>query len=59
MLTGLVVSLFFVNYGFEDNYLDVDIQQNNNVNNPINYKEKIDKLRKKYKNDDVVGILLS
>jgi len=57
MLTALVISLFFTNYSFDDYYLDVDIKQNNNVNNPINYKEKIDKLRKKYKNDDVVGIL--
>lgn len=37
--------------------VDVDINRNNNVNNPINYEETINKLRDKYRNDDVVGIL--
>lgn len=57
ILSGLILSLIFINYSSKDYYLDVDIEQNNNVNNPINYKEKIDRLRKKYKNNDVVGIL--
>ena len=57
ILTGLVVSLFFINNSFDDYYLDIEIEQNNNVNNPINYEEVIDKLKDKYDNDDVIGIL--
>lgn len=37
--------------------VDVDIDRNNNVNNPVNYEDIINKLRDKYQNDDVVGIL--
>lgn len=57
ILTGLVVSLFFINNSFDDYYLDIEIEQNNNVNNPINYEEVIDKLKDKYNNDDAIGIL--
>ena len=42
ILTGLVVSLFLVSYNFDDDYLELDIEQNNNVNNPINpYKNSL------------------
>ena len=37
--------------------LNIDIEQNNNVNNPIDYKELIDNLRSEYQNNDIVGIL--
>ena len=35
----------------------LDIEQNDNVNNPIDYEEIIGSLRIEYNNDDVVGIL--
>lgn len=38
-------------------YLDFDIETNNNVNNPINYEEVINKLRNEYNNEDIKGIL--
>ena len=57
ILIGLIFSLFLINSDYNDYYLDIDIEQNNNINMPINYKEKIDKLKDKYNNDDVVGIL--
>lgn len=56
LLAFALVYLFYTDKK-EKNYLYVNIQQNNNVNNPINYKEVIDKLQEKYNNDDVVGIL--
>lgn len=57
MLIFLVFSLFFIDNNTNDYNLELDIQQNNNVNNPINYKEIIDELKAQYNNDDVVGIL--
>jgi len=57
VLISLVFSLFLIDYNSNDYYLDLDIEQNNNVNNPINYEEVIDKLKDKYNNDDVIGIL--
>ena len=53
----LSITLFLVGNNPNNYYLDLDIEQNNNVNNPINYKEIIEELRNKYNNDDVVGIL--
>lgn len=41
----------------ESSYLYVNIDRNNNVNNPIDYKEIIDKAKEYYNNDDVIGIL--
>lgn len=41
----------------ESYYLNFAIETNNNVNNPINYEEIIDKLRDEYDNRDVMGIL--
>lgn len=57
LLIVLVSSLFFIDNNPNNYYLDLDIKQNNNVNNPINYEEIINELREKYNNDDVVGIL--
>lgn len=36
---------------------NLDIEQNDNVNNPVNYEEIINNLKIEYNNDDVVGIL--
>lgn len=36
---------------------NLDIEQNDNVNNPINYEEIINNLKVEYNNDDVIGIL--
>ena len=41
----------------KDYYLDMDIESNNNVNNPINYEEVINNLREEYNNKDIKGIL--
>ena len=38
-------------------YLYVNIERNDNVNNPTYYKEIINAAREEYNNDDVVGIL--
>ena len=35
----------------------MDIESNNNVNNPINYEEVINNLREEYNNKDIKGIL--
>lgn len=53
----LISSLFLLDGSSKDYYLDLDIEQNSNVNNPINYEEIINGLREDYNNDDVVGIL--
>lgn len=57
LLIVLISCLFFMDYNSNDYLLDVNIEQNNNVNNPINYKKIIDALKNEYNNDDVVGIL--
>lgn len=41
----------------KEDYLLVNIDRNNNVNNPINYEEVINDIRSEYNNDDIVGIL--
>lgn len=41
----------------KDYYLNIDIESNNNVNNPINYDEVINNLREEYNNKDIKGIL--
>ena len=57
ILVILFAVLFTLDNNINDYHLNLDIEQNNNVNNPINYKEIIEKLRDEYNNDDVVGIL--
>lgn len=37
--------------------LNIDIEQNSNINNPIDYKGLIDNLRNEYHNNDIMGIL--
>ena len=61
LVTGFIclfVILLFNIIGNKDyKQYNLDIKQNDNVNNPINYEEIIDELRTEYNNDDVVGIL--
>lgn len=57
ILLILIFSLFLIDKNTNNYHLDLDIEQNNNVNNPINYEETINKLKEEYNNDDVVGIL--
>lgn len=52
----LVVGLYRLN-NKKEYYLDFDIETNNNVNNPINYEEIINKLRSEYNNNDIKGVL--
>ena len=51
-----LIYLLFNNDNGSD-YLYVNIDRNNNVNNPTYYKEIIDAARDEYNNNDVVGIL--
>ena len=56
----VLVVLGFCLYKLKSNknyYLNVDIESNNNVNNPINYEDVINNLRKEYNNEDIKGIL--
>ena len=53
----LIMGLLFIDSGAESNYLYINIDRNNNVNNPTYYKEIIKKARDEYNNNDVVGIL--
>ena len=58
LIVLVVLSLYL--YKLKNNknyYLNVDIEPNNNVNNPINYEEIINNLRKEYNNEDIKGIL--
>ena len=57
IILSLITILFSMDNSRPSYYLDVDIEQNSNVNNPINYEEIINNLKDKYDNDDVVGIL--
>lgn len=41
----------------KSDYLLVDIERNNNVNNPIDHEEDIKRLKQEYNNEDIVGIL--
>ncbi len=56
---GILISIltyFFIINKQDDSYLYVNIERNNNVTNPEDYKGIIDKAKSDYGNDDVVGI---
>ena len=43
----------------ENKYLlSINIENNNNINNPINYEEIINNVREEYQNNDIGGILI-
>lgn len=55
----LITSILLIGK-YNDNkeyYLDLDIVQNDNVNNPVNYEEVLNTIKIEYGNDDIVGIL--
>lgn len=58
LIVLVVLSLYLYKLKSNKNYyLNVDIEPNNNVNNPINYEDVINNLRKEYNNEDIKGIL--
>lgn len=57
ILLFLLYILIAINNNYNNYNIELAIEQNNNVNNPIDYKEIIDELKTQYNNDDVVGIL--
>ena len=62
IIWSLILIFLFVwsiNIGKNDSeyVLDIDIQQNSNVNNPIDYKGLVDNLKDEYQNNDIVGVL--
>jgi len=52
-----VILLFNLFSSNSSKQYNLDIEQNDNVNNPVNYEEIINNLKLEYNNDDVVGIL--
>lgn len=57
ILLFLLVWSFTLSNKDNDYLLSIDIEQNNNVNNPIDYNKIIDDVREEYHNNDIVGIL--
>lgn len=57
ILLFLLVWSININKNENKYVLNIDIQQNSNVNNPIDYNEIINNLRTEYHNNDIVGIL--
>lgn len=57
ILLFLLVWSFTLNNKDSDYLLSIDIEQNNNVNNPIDYSKIINDVREEYRNNDIVGIL--
>lgn len=57
LLILVIDAIYLFVYNNEDKSMKLKIDRNDNVTNPIDYKEEIDNLRNEYNNDDVVGIL--
>lgn len=58
MLIAIAIgTIYFLLRDSKEYYLDLNIDLNDNVNNPINYEEIIKKVRDEYNNNDVKGIL--
>ena len=58
LMIGVVLSLNILIPYKKNNYqLNMTIERNDNVTNPINYSEIITKVRDEYNNDDIKGIL--
>lgn len=57
LMIGVVLSLNILTPYKKNNYqLNMNIERNDNVTNPINYSEIITKVRDEYNNDDIKGI---
>ena len=58
LMIGVVLSLNILTPYKKNNYqLNMNIERNDNVTNPIKYSEIITKVRDEYNNDDIKGIL--
>ena len=58
LMIGVVLSLNILTPYKKNNYqLNMNIERNDNITNPINYSEIITKVRDEYNNDDIKGIL--
>lgn len=55
ILLSLITTYLLITNNNKD--INFNIERNNNVTNPTDYKQEIDTLKKEYNNDDVVGIL--
>lgn len=55
ILLSLITTYLLITNNNKD--IDFNIERNNNVTNPTDYKQEIDTLKEKYNNNDVVGIL--
>lgn len=53
----ILIVLFYIRNNNKNYYLNMDIERNDNVNNPIDYSEIITSVRNEYDNDDIKGIL--
>lgn len=53
----VLIVMFYIRDNSKSYYLNMDIERNDNVNNPINYGEIITNIRNEYDNDDIKGIL--
>ena len=53
----VMVYLLYNKNANNDKKIDIDATENTNETNPIDYSKEITKLKEKYNNDDVVGIL--
>ena len=58
-LCVIIVSIImlYIKNNNSNYYLNVNIEKNDNVTNPINYSEIITNIRNEYNNEDIKGIL--
>lgn len=57
VLLILIGCYCFFRNSYNNKYLNLDIDRNDNVTNPIDYENVINDLKIKYNNDDIVGVL--
>ena len=57
ILFFLLVWSYFIDKEKNEYLISIDIEEKNNVNNPIDYEDVVKELRNEYQNDDIVGIL--
>lgn len=57
VLLVLIFGYYFIYNSYNNKYLNLDIDRNDNVTNPIDYENVINELKIKYNNDDIVGVL--
>lgn len=60
MILFIIIILLVIMFVFNKNsnkQLDVNIERNDNVTNPINYSDVINNMREEYNNNDIKGVL--